>query len=264
METTAHRIDISVLGPLAIRVDGNPVELNSRLSRRLLAYLALRSDHLPSSNEIIDVLWHGCWPATAPKSLGNLVLRLRRTVCSPDVPRWHGRGYSIDRDLLVEDRCAFELAAVTSRLHLTAGRAHVALIEADRGLGLWRGEPWDDLDDLDAARLDRERLVQMKQSLEEARAEALVELGEFDHANSLLIAMTDESPYSERRWCLHALALYGAGQRRASTKVLADARSQLALVGLTPGPELRRLAASSRPMIRRWPTRRYPFVTGHR
>jgi DNA-binding SARP family transcriptional activator len=59
-------MDFSVLGPLAVRVDGVPVELRRGLPRALLTFLLLRRRTAVGVDVIADRLWAGQPPADRP------------------------------------------------------------------------------------------------------------------------------------------------------------------------------------------------------
>ena len=78
--TTKNRMELRILGPLEVWVDGRMLELGGGRQRALLALLALQLNEVVSSDRLVDVLWAGRPPATANKALQNLVVQLRDTL----------------------------------------------------------------------------------------------------------------------------------------------------------------------------------------
>jgi DNA-binding SARP family transcriptional activator len=72
------RVELRVLGPLTVTVDGAPVDLSSRKQRALLALLALRAGQVLSVDRLVDDLWGESPPATARHALQVYVSNLRK------------------------------------------------------------------------------------------------------------------------------------------------------------------------------------------
>ena len=65
-------LDIRLLGPLDVRVDGSSIELGGAKPRAILAMLALRSGLVVSVDELLDAGW-GVDPAFQQGLLSNLL-----------------------------------------------------------------------------------------------------------------------------------------------------------------------------------------------
>jgi len=235
--TWGPRPMLCVLGPTIGLHDGRPLEFGSTLGRRLLAYLALRGGEHPTRDEVLDVVWPDGPPRTAPKSLANLVHRAR-TQLGDEVVVWHGSGYRLDPAALRTDHDEFERAAHRAAELLAAGHAAAALQDAQRALTLWRGTPWSELDHVDDAIFDRERLSELHTGLQETVAECTLAIGCTHESVAVAQELTCSHPFRERAWWVLALALHRDRRRRHSLATLQQARSTLAEVGLDPGIEL--------------------------
>ena len=73
-------MQIRILGPLEVSEDGRVVELGAGRQRALLALLALHAREIVATDRLIEELWGGSPPPTAPKALQNLVSQLRRSL----------------------------------------------------------------------------------------------------------------------------------------------------------------------------------------
>lgn len=73
-------MDVRILGPLEVRLDGRPVELGTGRRGALLAILVLNRGRVVSSDRLVAELWGGSPPATAAKGLQNLVVQLRKAL----------------------------------------------------------------------------------------------------------------------------------------------------------------------------------------
>ena len=54
---TARRLSITLVGRLALRLDGHPVELRTRKAATVLGYLALSDTKSESRERLVGLLW---------------------------------------------------------------------------------------------------------------------------------------------------------------------------------------------------------------
>ena len=113
--------------------------------------------------ELVDALWPRDPPPSAAHSVANHAMRLRSLLGS-DWPRWQGDGYVLDHSSYADDRREFESAALAVLGSDSSPGSSV--LAAERALSLWRGDPWLELDQIDVARFDRERLNELRASVE--------------------------------------------------------------------------------------------------
>lgn len=123
------RVDVRVLGPVEVRLDGPTVDVGSPKQRTVLALLAAAAPRLVSVDRLIDEVWEGRPP---PRPLGSLqayVSHLRRVLEPGRRPGSPATvlvtappGYALRvRDEL--DRIRFEQAAGRGHDLLAAGEA---------------------------------------------------------------------------------------------------------------------------------------------
>src|SRR5688572_12863981 len=127
-------MDVLLLGPVEVLVDGRTAALGATKQRAVLAMLALEAGHTVASDRLADGLWGERVPPTAHKMVQQYVSQLRRVLNGDDgeiVTR--GRGYE---------------------LRLGSGGSDVArfeeLLDGDgarprEALRLWRGPPLADV-----------------------------------------------------------------------------------------------------------------------
>src|SRR5690348_7663840 len=70
-------MQVGILGPVEVLIDGRPVPLGGRKQRGLLALLLVRANEVVSRDALIDGLWGDDPPPTARRSLESYVSRLR-------------------------------------------------------------------------------------------------------------------------------------------------------------------------------------------
>lgn len=237
-----------VLGPVEARADGDgePVVLAAK-PRALLAVLLVHASRPVSRDRLMAVLWPERPPRSAPRVIRTYVSTLRQSLRlsrRDQLPRLAllGDGYRLevapgDLDLLV-----FDDLSERARRALGVGDAAVAARLLDQALGLWRGDPAEDVvvdgeTDAVLAGLAEQRLL-----AEEDRAEAELVLG---HDAALIVRLrllVATHPLRERLWGQLMTALYRTGQQAAALAAYRELRTHLiAELGVEPGPGLREL-----------------------
>lgn len=255
-------VQVVLLGPAGASTDGTPVALGTRKQRALLAALALHRGRPVAVDTLVDLLWADRPPEGVAGTLQGYVAGLRRAL-EPDRPSRAPAtvlvtappGYALRLPPEDLDVTRFEMAVsrVRERVGSLAavpsgapGPSPDELREAaatlDDALGLWRGTPFQELDDAPAAVAERVRLEELRLVALEDRAAAGIALG--DHATVVaeLEALTAAHPLRERLWALRAVALTRSGRQAEALQVLQQVRRLLVdELGIEPGPELREL-----------------------
>ncbi|MCK2220938.1 AAA family ATPase [Actinomadura sp. ATCC 31491] len=241
-------MDIRVLGPLEIvGADGLPCRIGSPKLRALVSALVLAEGRPVAPAALIDRLWGEEPPAEAQASLHSYVSNLRRLL-EP------GRPARAQSRLLTFGPLGYALAVEpgqvdTTRFLRLVGQAEQAAGDpaeaerlADEALALWRGEPYQDLDDQTSVAAVRARLGEARERARELRVGAVIRQDRHGELLGELEALTYEHPLRERLWALRALALYRCGRQGEALETLRTARRILAEeLGIDPGEELRAL-----------------------
>ena len=88
-------IEFSVLGPLAVRRDGQAQVMPTKLLRRTLALLLSRPGAQVPADFIIDTVWLGRPPPTARRSLSVYISRTRQLLGDHDRIESYPGAYAI-------------------------------------------------------------------------------------------------------------------------------------------------------------------------
>ena len=235
-----------MLGPLEVWFDGAPVKIGGARQRALLAMLLLNANRVVSREQLIDELLNDARPETADHTLRVQVSRLRSVVDLPgaseprlvrQAPGYRLRVDSGELDLDVfEDLLAQAHRATQSGDHELASRT---LREAE---ALWRGQPLADLDFKPFARIEIDRLAEMRLVATEDRIDADLALGRHRRLVPELERMVAEHPLRERVRGQAMLALYRSGRQAEALASYRDGRAHLVdQLGVEPGPALRGL-----------------------
>jgi DNA-binding SARP family transcriptional activator/ABC-type oligopeptide transport system substrate-binding subunit/streptogramin lyase len=240
------RLEFRLLGPTLVLRDGHAVGLTQGRQLSLLVYLLLNRNRTVSTARLIDELWSGAPPPTAGTMLHGYVSRLRRELGNgeggADALRTTDEGYllRVAEDQL--DSVQFERLLDTGRQRLERGDHAGALWALDEAAGWWRGPALAEVADRSFARVDAERLEELRLAAEEERVEARLGLG--DHVSLLgdLKALVERNPLRERLRAQLMLALYRSDRQVEALEVYRETRRLFAEeYGIEPGLRLREL-----------------------
>jgi WD40 repeat protein/DNA-binding SARP family transcriptional activator len=240
------RLEFRILGPLAVRVDGRPAAIGGPKQRALLALLLLSANRVVSRERLIGELFTEQSVNSADHALRNQVSRLRK-VLSPtaaDEPRLVARapGYLLRIEPGELDLERFERLVSDGREALAAGDPGTAAEAFRAAEELWEGRPLADLEFEPFARVEVERLEELRLAGVEERIDAELALGRQLALVGEIEALSVEHPYRERFRAQLMLALYRSGRQAEGLEVYRRTRTLLNdQLGLEPGVELQEL-----------------------
>ena len=84
MSARTSDLEFRILGPIEVRLRGEPLQLGGPKQRALLALLLVEAGRAVSTDRLVDALWSEHPPRTAQTSLQNFVSQLRKLL-GPDV-----------------------------------------------------------------------------------------------------------------------------------------------------------------------------------
>ena len=241
-----HRLEFRILGPLVVRVDGTAVPVGGPKQRALLALLLLSANRVVSRDTLIGELFADLGVNSADHALRNQVSRLRKVVTpeAADEPRLVARapGYLLRVEPGELDLDRFEELVSEGREALGAGDPATAAVALRAAEALWSGRPLADLEFEPFARVDVERLDELRLAALEDRLDADLALGRHVALVAELEALADEHPYRERFRAQLMLALYRGGRQAEGLEVYRRTRELLNdELGLEPGVQLQHL-----------------------
>ncbi|MFC4107958.1 AfsR/SARP family transcriptional regulator [Micromonospora zhanjiangensis] len=232
-------MEFGLLGPLRVTRDGAELQIRAGGQRTLLATLLLRGNGIVPVDELVERLWETVPPPRPKAALHVQISRLRRALGTPDPIQTVPGGYRIP---LRPGQLDLEVFDTLVRRAAASGEPAEQSRLLGEALGLWRGPA---LVDVACEALHRDVVP----ALAERRAQALERRIDADlrlrrHAELLpeLRALTAESPLRERFWGLLMVVLYRSGRPAEALEAYRTARRLLIdVLGIEPGPELRRL-----------------------
>src|SRR5919198_560752 len=243
---STSRLEFRILGPLVVRVDGAPIRLGGPKQRALLALLLLSANRVVSRDRLIEELFPEQSVNSADHALRNHVSRLRKVLApaTGDEPRLIARapGYLLRVEPGELDLEHFERLVAEGREALAAGEPEAAAQSFRAAERLWEGRPLADLEFEPFARVEVERLEELRLAATEERIDAELALGRQLALVGEIEALSAEHPYRERFRAQLMLALYRSGRQAEGLEVYRRKRAPLNdELGLEPGVELQEL-----------------------
>ncbi len=242
----SSRLEFQILGPLVVRANGAAVSVGGPKQRALLALLLLSANRAVSRDRLIGELFAVQSVNSADHALRNQVSRLRKMLSpvAADEPRLAARapGYLLRVEPGELDLENFERLVGDGRESLAAAEPAAAAEALRAAEGLWRGRPLADLEFEPFARVEVERLEELRLSAVEERIDAELALGLHLGLVPELEALAAEHPFHERIRAQLMLALYRCGRQVEGLAVYRHTRKLLNdELGLEPGVELQEL-----------------------
>ena len=243
----APHLELTVLGPVAMRWCGTDVDLGTPQQRALWAVLLLRAQQVVPVEELLEALWDGDAPTGARTTVRTYVSRLRRvlTACGADGEvRLESRsgGYGLFLPPGVVDLDLFRDEVAAARAAAREGRDPVAHERLRAALARWTGRALAGVDGpyLTARRAHLELLH--ADAAEDLWAAELETVGPGPGTVAELVDAVAAEPLRERRRELLMLALYRSGRQAEALATYRDAHEFLAAeLGVDPGPGLQSL-----------------------
>lgn len=235
---------VRVLGPLAVEMAALPADeaaLGGPRQQTVLACLVMNADREVAPSTLVDAVWPDDPPPAAAGTLQAYVSRLRRVLGKERLVRSAG-GYrlGLGRDELDE----WVLADAVSAASTDGELSDDALVQLTDAVGLWRGRPLGEL----SAELFAGPYVA---SLEDLHARAVAVLASSllarDEPMEAVAVLRRAVMYHPHHAELARLLMAGLQRSRRPDEALMAYRQFAARLqrdlGLSPDPEVRRLAA---------------------
>ncbi|WP_327139058.1 AfsR/SARP family transcriptional regulator [Nocardia sp. NBC_01327] len=239
-------MEFLILGPLVVRSGEGEVAISAPRQRIVLTTLLLNPNKIISVDRIAQFVWDDPLPPSAAATVRTYVMRLRRALGPFGVERIQTRapGYRIqihddDTDLgrfLSHRRAAKTLAE--------SGQLAGAVEELDRGLSLWRSDPFTDVPCTRLHESESGHLRELRLQTLGWRVDMQLELHRHAEILPELRRVVREHPLNEAFVGRLMLALFRAGQQPEALELFQRVRDDLiGQFGMEPGSELREMQA---------------------
>lgn len=204
--------------------------------------LALRAGEVVSTDSLVDTLWGDDPPPTARRSLQAHVAKLRAALGAGDGPlRSSGTGYVLDvaRGWIDVLRIEDGLRSARSVMSTDPGHASELVTSCRHD---WTGVPFEDLADHESLTAERQRLLRLRDELDDIEADLGLALNNPALSVVQLERAVVEDPTHEPHWVRLITAYYASGRQRDALGAYQRAtQTLLDHLGVDPSPQLKQL-----------------------
>jgi DNA-binding SARP family transcriptional activator len=248
----AHQVDIAVLGPVTVSLNGRSIVPTAGKPRRLLALLALRCGTVVPVSTLMEELWGEEIPRSGATTLQTYVLQIRRLIAealpadSPyqakDVLVTRFNGYQLMVSPTSFDARAFEQLAASGDSALELGDAAGASKVLSKALGFWRGAALTDVPTGQVLGMEAMRLEETRRRVQEQRIVADICCGRHATLIPELRMLVSQHPMNENLCALLMIAFQRSGASwRALLAFRSLRRTLIGELGVEPSARLQSL-----------------------
>jgi predicted ATPase/DNA-binding SARP family transcriptional activator len=239
-------VELRILGPLELVVDGTVRTLPAGGEQAVLQLLALNAGRIVPASTLVDALWGEELPANASNALQGRVSRLRKALGDAGLPELavitRRPGYLLDIDPERVDAHRFVRLIRDARRQADRNAAVEAIALYEQALALWRGEPLAEFSAEPWAQAEINRLTALRTAAIEERVDLRLVLGHHGELVAELEELTARYPLQERLHGQLMLALYRSGRQADALAAYRRLRHTLdGELGLAPSAEVRAL-----------------------
>ncbi|MFE0021565.1 BTAD domain-containing putative transcriptional regulator [Amycolatopsis sp. NPDC059021] len=242
------QVEINVLGPLEVVVQGQAVTPSAPKLCQLLALFVARHNQVTSTNDLIDELWGERPPRSAQATLQTYVHKLRKLLVITEAGRTerllhtHSHGYLLAAPPEAVDQFRFEQLARRGRVALADGAAERASALFREALALWRGSVLSGLQTGELLSAHVTRLEEIRLNALESRIDADLRHGRQRELVSELKELVLSYPLHEGFHTQLIVSLSRCERRYEASNVYHQLRRRMRKeLGLEPSPSLQRL-----------------------
>jgi DNA-binding SARP family transcriptional activator len=239
MQKSGGIMQVRLLGPLDVMVEGEPLQVSGLRRKAVLAALALHAGEVVGADRLLAAVWGDAAPQTAVNTLQSHVSSLRNILGDKGAILARPPGYVLD---LGVDGTDVQAAERLLRHGEQSSSPAEAVRHLNDALALWRGPPLADVSSLAWFEGYVRRLDQLRTRVRQALSEARLAAGEHEQAVPELERMVADHPLDERLHAQLMLALYRSGRAADALAVYHRIRRTLDEdLGIEPGQVLRDL-----------------------
>ena len=232
-------MQVRLLGPVDVIVDGDPRPVRGLRRKAVLAVLALHGGEIVSTGQLTDAVWGRAAPPTAVNTLQSHMSYLRTVLGDKDAILARPPGYLLD---LCDDGTDVREVERLLRQAPQSPEPAESVRHLHHALNLWRGRPLADVAGVAWLEEQAERLDLLWLRVKQALSEARLAVGDHVRLVPELEQVTADYPLDERVHEQLMLALYRSGRQADALAVYHRLRHRLAEeLGIDPGQALRDL-----------------------
>jgi DNA-binding SARP family transcriptional activator/tetratricopeptide (TPR) repeat protein len=203
-------MQVRLLGPVGVAVDGVSRPVRGLRRKAVLAVLALHRGDIVSTDRLVDAVWDEAAPSTAGNTLQSHISHLRNVLGSKAAILARPPGYVLDLD---DDGTDVQVAERLLRQGSQSADPLRGARHLQAALELWRGPPLLDVGGLSWLEEQAGRLDLLWLQVKRALVEAQMAAGEHEQLVPTLEKMVVDHPLDEQIHAQLMLALYRSGRQ---------------------------------------------------
>ena len=232
-------MQVRLLGPVDVMVDGAPQTVPGLRRRAVLATLALRAGEVVGTDQLVDAVWGTSVPSTAANTLQSHVSYLRHVLPGRSVIVARPPGYVLE---LGESGTDVQVAERLLRQGTQADDPAAGVQQLKAAAELWRGRSLANVTGLVWLEGQVERLDVLQLTIRRALTHARLAIGEHAQLLPELEELAAEYPLDEQVRAQLMLALYRCGRQADALATFQRLRRELDdKLGLEPSQPLREM-----------------------
>jgi DNA-binding SARP family transcriptional activator len=244
-------MQINILGPLQVSLDGRMVEPTARKTRQVFSLLAVRAGQLVTVPALMEELWGMDPPRSAIQSVQTYILRLRQLIerALPDgagpakaVLVTRPGGYTLDISPEDVDVHRFQELTAEGERAVEAGDHMSGSRLLGAALGVWRGPALVDVRVGTLLAVDVVRLEQSRLAVLVSRIEADLRLGRHRQLLGELAELNARYPMHEKLCAQYMTVLHASGCKWRALEIFRTLRERLVNeLGVEPSVQVQTL-----------------------
>ena len=238
-------LDFRILGTLEVLSAGDPLTLGGAKQRAVLGLLLLNANRVVTTDSLVEALWPTKPPGKPLTAIQGYVSSLRKVLAPDkafDVIVTEPAGYRLPIELDALDLMRFETLTDRGRGALGNDKPFEAASAFTEALSLFRGVALADFAYKDWARVEIDRIEELRLACLEDRIDADLALGRHAELVGELESLITQHPLRERLRGQLMLALYRSGRQAEALDAYRATRNALVEeLGLEPGPDIKAL-----------------------
>jgi DNA-binding SARP family transcriptional activator len=242
-------MDIKLLGPLEVTMNGTVITPSVAKPRQVLALLAMNAGRVTPASVLVEELWGDEPVRSAQTTLQTYIMQLRKHFaraggegCAKDVLATHYGGYLLNVPAGNVDVHRYQQLVESGNRAISSGDDETGVRMLRSALDLWRGPALVDVQRGPRLEIQVTWLEESRLTAVECRIEAELRLGRHHSVLSELAMLTALHPMHENLCALFMLALHRGGRRWQALQAYSNLRRTLVNeLGVEPAARLQNL-----------------------
>jgi DNA-binding SARP family transcriptional activator len=245
-------MDIKLLGPLEVTVNGTVITPTAAKPRQLLAILAMNAGRVTPLSVLVEELWGDQPIRSAANTMHTYIMQLRKCIIrarpsgleasAKDILATHYSGYVLKVPAESVDVHRYQQLVDAGNRAIRSEEYETGASLMRSALDIWRGAALVDVQHGSRLQIQVTRLEESRITAMENRLEAELRLGHHQSLLSELAMLSAQHPLHENLCAMYMIALHRGGRRWQALQAFSNLRQTLVdELGVEPSGRLQSL-----------------------